>query len=59
MATAWPGLASVVLMVLVEDEDDGEDEDDDDGDEDDDGDQHVLALGGAQADRTVTPGTLC
>ena len=50
MATAWPGLASVVLMVLVEDEDDGEDEDDDDGDEDNDGDEHVLALRGTQAD---------
>ena len=48
VVTARPSLAPTVLVVLVEDEDDGEDEDDDDGDEDDDGDQHVLALRGAQ-----------
>ena len=43
-------LGPAVLVVLVEDEDDGEDEDDDDGHQDDDGDQHVLTLGGAEAD---------
>ena len=56
VVTARPGLASTVLMVLVQDEDDGEDEDDDDGDEYDDGDQHVLALRGAQTD--LVPGSL-
>ena len=56
MVTARPSLAPAVLVVLVEDEDDGDDEDDDDGDEDDDGDQHVLALRGAKTD--LVPGSL-